>query len=242
MIWVRLLPLAALLGSCSGLPEPADLLLVNGKILTIDDAFTVASAMAVKDGRILAVGDSSLGGRFAAEEIVNLEGQTVMPGFVDSHTHVRGQPRRYIELSKVDSIEQMMELVGAKAAELGPDEWITGYGWSEDELAEQRRPLRADLDQAAPQNPVILTRAGGHSAVCNSLALKLAEVDRSTPDPPGGVIERGPDGRLNGVIRESQDIVGRLVPDATFEEKRPDLIRRLQDQFRHGITLSLIHI
>lgn len=238
--WVRFLLLFAVLASCSGLPEPADLMLVNGKILTIDDDFAVATSMAVKDGRILAVGDAALAGRFAAEEIVNLEGKTVMPGFIDSHTHVRGRPRRYVELSEVESIEQMMQLVAAKAAELGPGEWITGYGWSEDELAEKRRPLRADLDEAAPDNPVILTRAGAHSAVCNSTALELAEIDRSTPDPPGGVIERGPDGRLNGVIRESHDMVERLVPEATFEEKRPDLIRRLQDQFRHGIT-SLTH-
>jgi predicted amidohydrolase YtcJ len=232
----RVLLTAVVLAGCAGPPEPADLLLVNGKILTIDDDFSVVSAMAVRDGRIVAVGGESLGGRFAAREIVNLEGQTVMPGFIDSHTHVRGQPRRYIELTEVESIEQLLDLVTAKAAELGPGEWITGYGWSEDELAEQRRPLRADLDEAAPDNPVILTRAGGHSAVCNSAALDLAEIDRSTPDPPGGVIEKGPDGRLNGVIRETQDMVGKLVPESTFEEKRPDLIRRLKDQFRHGIT------
>ena len=212
------------------------MLLVNGKILTIDADFSVASSLAVRDGRIVAVGDEGLAGRFAAREIVNLEGKTVMPGFIDSHTHVRGQPRRYIELTEVESIEQLTGLVTAKAAELGPGEWITGYGWSEDELAEGRRPLRDDLDRAAPDNPVILTRAGAHSAVCNSQALKLAEIDRSTADPSGGVIERGPDGRLNGVIRETQDMVGKLVPEATFEEKRPDLIRRLKDQFRHGIT------
>lgn len=227
---------AGILCACSGPPESADLLLIDGKILTIDEEFSIASAMAVREGRIVAVGDSSLAGRFAAEEIVNLGGKTVLPGFVDSHTHIRGQPPRYIELTEVESVAELLELVEAKAAELGPGEWITGYGWSEDELAEKRRPLRADLDRAAPDNPVILTRAGAHSAVCNSRALELAEIDRSTPDPPGGVIERNPDGSLNGVIRESQDLVGRLVPEAAFEEKRGDLVARLRDQFRHGIT------
>ncbi len=92
---------------------------------------------------------------------------------------MRGRPRRYIELTEVESDRAADRAGQAKAAELGPGEWITGYGWSEDELAENRRPLRDDLDQAAPKNPVILTRAGGHSAVCNLLALELADIDRS---------------------------------------------------------------
>ena len=77
--------------------------------------------------------------------------------------------------------------------------------------------MRADLDLVAPNNPVTLTRAGGHSAVVNSLALELADVTLETPQPDGGVIERGDDGQLNGVIRERQEIVGRLVPDSTYD-------------------------
>ena len=84
----------------------------------------------------------------------------------------------------------MQSLIRKKVKELGEGEWITGYGWSEDELAEGRKPLRRDLDFAAPENPVTLTRAGGHSAVVNSLALDLAGITNDTPDPEGGVIER----------------------------------------------------
>jgi predicted amidohydrolase YtcJ len=113
---------------------------------------------------------------------------------------------------------------------------VTGYGWSEDFMAELRRPLRADLDEAAPDNPVMLTRAGGHSAVFNSAALRRAEVDANTPQPEGGVIETGDDGQLNGVIRERQEIVAHLIPEPEFEEVREDLIAVLREQLSMGIT------
>ena len=109
----------------------------------------------------------------------------------------------------------------------------------EDEVAEGRRPLRWDLDEAAPANPVILTRAGGHSAVANSVALALAGVDKDTPQPEGGVIEYDEDGELNGVIRERQGIVSRLVPEATPEELHDSHIQTLRRQLELGIT-SLI--
>jgi len=114
------------------------------------------------------------------------------------------------EFSVHSTIAEIQELIRRKAAELGEGEWITGYGWSEDELAERRRPLRPDLDEFAPRNPVLLTRAGAHSAVANSLALELAGIDRSTPQPGGGVIEYDEDGELNGVIRERQGMMGGL--------------------------------
>jgi predicted amidohydrolase YtcJ len=172
-------------------------------------------------------------------QTIDLDGRLVVPGFNDTHTHIRGRAFRHIELGGVESIAAIQELIREKIGALGEGEWITGYGWSEDELAEGRRPLRADLDEAAPNNPVILSRAGGHSAVANSLALELADVDESTPQPEGGVIETGPDGRLNGVIRERQGIVSRLVPDATPDEVRASHVAMLRDQLALGIT-SLI--
>ena len=170
-------------------PSPADLILTNGKIFVADEAFSLVDTLVVTDGLIVATGNSSLTERFDAEETVNLEGKLVIPGFNDSHTHIRGRPQRYIELSEVTSIEEIQLLIRAKIAEIGEGEWITGYGWSEDELDEGRRPLRLDLDAVSPNNPVILTRAGGHSAVTNSLALQLAEITLNTPQPEGGVIE-----------------------------------------------------
>lgn len=234
---------AALLAGCEPAPqapEPVDLLLTDAHILTVDEAFSTASVMAVHEGRVVAVGDASLIEGYAPERTLALEGATVMPGFDDSHSHVQSYARHHIPLAGVESIAAIQDAVREKAAALGPGAWITGYGWSEDELQEGRRPLRDDLDAAAPDNPVILTRAGGHSAVANSSALSIAEVDGNTPQPEGGVIERDENGRLNGVIRERQDIVSRFAPEATFEELEESLAANLRALLPLGIT-SVTH-
>ena len=213
-----------------------DLILTNGKIITVDDEFSILNTVVVDDGRIIETGGAELALKYQSDETVDLQGKVLMPGFNDSHTHIRGRPQRYIELGDVSSISEIQDLIRTKITEIGEGEWVTGYGWSEDELEEGRRPLRADLDAAAPNNPVILTRAGGHSAVVNSSALNRADVSLATPQPEGGVIERGQDGQLNGVIRERQELVGRLVPDSTYEELIASLETNLNDLLRLGIT------
>ena len=213
-----------------------DLILTNGKIITVDDEFSIRNTVVVDDGRIIETGGAELALEYQSDETVDLQGKVLMPGFNDSHTHIRGRPQRYIELGDVSSISEIQDLIRTKITEIGEGEWVTGYGWSEDELEEGRRPLRADLDAAAPNNPVILTRAGGHSAVVNSSALNRADVSLATPQPEGGVIERGQDGQLNGVIRERQELVGRLVPDSTYEELIASLETNLNDLLRLGIT------
>ena len=221
-------------------PTAVDTIFYNGKIVTLDQQLSIASTVVVDDGRIVAIGDDQVADAYDATTAIDLGGKLLMPGFIDSHTHIRGRPQRYIDLTKTRSIEQLRGQVSDKAAELGPGEWITGYGWSEDVMVELRRPLRKDLDDAAPENPVLLTRAGGHSAVANSLALELAGVNLDTPQPESGVIERDDDGELNGVIRERQDIVSKLIPEATYEEVRESLVGNLKDQLSLGIT-SLVH-
>jgi len=233
-----------IVSGCNPTPDdertPVDTIFHNGKVITIDAGLSIASAVAVSGDSIVAVGGAELLDEYAADSTIDLDGKVLMPGFVDSHTHIRGEPQRHINLTETKSIEEIKALVRDKATELGEGEWITGYGWSEDFMAELRRPLRADLDEAAPDNPVLLTRAGGHSAVANSMALRLAEVTSSTPQPENGVIERGDDGELNGVIRERQDIVSRLVPEATNDEVRDSLIAELKRQLSLGIT-SITH-
>ena len=222
---ILLILFAALLSCGQSEPEQTsapvatqvDLILTNAKIITVDDNFSIQNTVAVDEGLIVATGGVSLLDKYQSELTVDLEGKTLMPGFIDSHTHIRGRPQRYIELGDVGSIAEIQSLIRAKVEELGDGEWITGYGWSEDELIEDRRPVRQDLDEAAPGNPVTLTRAGGHSAVASTLALSLADITNTTPDPEGGVIERDQNGAATGIIRERQIIVGRLVPDSTYD-------------------------
>ena len=216
--------------------QNVDLILTNGKVLTVDEQFSIHNTIVVNDGLIVATGEADLASRYLSDNILDLGGKVLMPGFNDSHTHIRGRPQRYIELGNVTSIIEIQDLIRSKIDEIGEQEWIIGYGWSEDELDEGRRPLRYDLDDAAPNNPVILTRAGGHSAVSNSLALQLADVTLETPQPAGGVIERGEDEELNGVIRERQGIVSRLVPDATYDELIASLEINLNALLSMGIT------
>lgn len=215
---------------------PVDLVLHNGKVLTIDNNFSIRSAIAVNDGKVVVTGDESILTQYKASKIVDLKGKTLMPGFNDSHTHISGNPRRYIDLSDTTSILEMQSLVRDKANALGQGEWITGYGWSEDELTEQRKPTRYDLDDAAPNNPVVLTRAGAHSAVGSSMALAAAGITSQTPDPEGGVIEHEDSGEPNGIIRERHNLLLDLVPPSSEEEMIASLEVNLNQLLAKGIT------
>src|SRR5579871_2496355 len=217
--------------------QPADLVLFNGKIVTVDSAFSIHQAIVVKDGRVLAVGGNELRNRYAAARTIDLRGRTVIPGFHDTHIHLAGHSRRFIDLNETTSLAQLKQQVGEKAKELGPREWITGAGWDEYHFTDQeRKPLRSDLDAAAPNNPVVLTRAGGHSSVGNSKALELADINKATPNPDRGIIEKDANGEPNGVIRERSDLYTRLVPRDKPVDVRDSFFEDVHRQLRLGIT------
>jgi predicted amidohydrolase YtcJ len=217
--------------------EAVDLVLHNGKVFVADELMSTYTAVAIRDGRIVALGwDGSLE-RYEAERMVDLAGRLVTPGFIDTHIHISGDPERWVDLSGLENMAELKARVTQKAEQLGSGEWITGYGWSEDELTEQRRPLRWDLDDAAPVNPVVLTRAGGHSSVASTLALQTAEIPADTETPPGGIVELDDDGVANGILREgAQNLARRLVPDATPEQLRASFVQNLRNLLSLGIT------
>jgi predicted amidohydrolase YtcJ len=216
--------------------ESAELILFNGKIVTVDDAFSIRQAIIIKEGRILAVGGNELRNRYQAARSIDLGGRTVLPGFMDTHIHLGGHSRRYIDFGETKSLVELQQQVRDKAKELGPGEWITGGDWDEYHFAEQRKPLRADLDEAAPNNPVVLIRAGAHSSVGNSNALQLADVNGATPNPERGLIEKDASGEPNGVIRERSDLYLRLVPPDKPQEVRESLFENVRGQLKLGIT------
>lgn len=237
----RLLIATWLLGAAGAAPtgaqEPADLLLHNGKVFAADELLSTYSAVVVRDGRIAALGWDDLARRYRAARTIDLDGRLALPGFIDTHVHISGDAERHVDLAGLENLAELQARVSRKAEQLGAGEWITGYGWSEDELAERRRPLRRDLDDAAPANPVVLTRAGGHSSVASSLALEAAGLTPDTETPPGGIIEVDDAGRMNGILREgAQGLVRRLVPDPTRDELRASFVANLRALLGLGIT------
>lgn len=188
----------------------ADLMVRNAKIVTMDDQGRIAEAMAVRDGKILGVASeaeiaSCAGGR---TEVVDLAGKTVLPGLIDVHAHAiewaKGILRNEIDAGypQVQSIAEIVEEVGTRAATAKPGEWIIGYGWDDMKLAEHRYITRDDLDPVSPENPVYLWHVSGHLSVGNSAALTRAGITKETPDPEGGVIERDKDGRPTGIVKD----------------------------------------
>jgi predicted amidohydrolase YtcJ len=230
--------LCGLLGAslAASAAQPADLILHNGKVVTVDERFSIQSAVVVKDGRIVAVGGDELTKDFQAPTTIDLKGRVLMPGFNDTHIHVQSKSPRAIDLESAKSIADVQRMLREKALQLGPGQWITGYGWDEALLAENRNIVRADLDAAAPRNPVALTRAGSHSIVGNSLALKIAKIGRNSPDPKDGLIERDSSGEPNGIIRERNDLFYRHVPPDKWEDLRDGYVTTFQRLFSFGIT------
>ena len=229
--------LALLVAPPTQAQEPVDLIVHHAKIFTADELLSTYSAVAVRDGRIVALGWDGLLDRYRASRTIDAGGKLVVPGFIDTHIHISGDADRHVSLAGLTSMSELRARVSRKAEQLGSGEWITGYGWSEDELAEQRRPLRWDLDDAAPVNPVVLTRAGGHSSVASSLALEAAGLAPNADTPPGGIIEVDDRGEMNGILREgAQGLVRRLVPDPTPEELRASFVDNLRRLLELGIT------
>ena len=226
----------AALPAAAAAREAVDLILHDGQVLTVDAAFSTRSAVAVRAGRIVATGGEDLLEKYSAAQVIDLKGRTLMPGFIDTHVHPIPIGPSDVNPLVAHSIVEIQDMVRKKAAELGPGKWITGYGWQEAALAEKRNLTRADLDAAAPDNPVLLVRAGAHSATANSLALKIAGVTRDTPDPKGGLIEHDAMGEPGGVIRERQDIVARFIPPPTWAEMKAPMIRTLKGFLALGIT------
>ncbi|MBS3783776.1 MAG: amidohydrolase family protein, partial [Anaerolineae bacterium] len=183
-----------------------DLCLINGRLHTQDARFPDATAVAVQGGRIRAVGNNdeirALAGPSVQE--IDLEGQFVLPGLTDAHVHYYDWSLglRRLPLAEADSLADLQRRLARRAREIPRGQWILGQGWNESRWPEARMPTRADLDDVAPDHPVILWRNDLHLAVVNSLALQRTGITADTADPPEGVISRNESGRPTGVLRE----------------------------------------
>lgn len=235
--------------------EPADMVLHHGKIATVDESRPEAQAVAVKDGRILAVGsDAEIELYVGPEtEVIDLGGNRVTPGLIEGHGHFMGlgQAKMILDLTRVKDWNEIVAMVGEAAKDAEPGAWIQGRGWHQEKWdspppgAVEGLPLHIGLSEVSPDNPVILTHASGHAAFVNARAMELAGIDGSTPDPPGGTIVKNAKGEPTGALREKaqglvRDALEKYLARRAPAEKRADDERRLelasQDAISKGIT------
>jgi predicted amidohydrolase YtcJ len=233
--------------------QPADLVIRGGRIVTLDVRVPEAQALAARDGRIVAIGTNADIQRYvgAATQVVELNGQFAMPGFIEGHGHFTniGNAKLGLELLNTTSWEQIVQMVADAVAKARPGQWIVGRGWHQEKWTSTPQPnvegfpLKASLDRVSPNNPVVLTHASGHASFANSKALELSGVTRDTPNPNGGEVLHDAKGEPTGLMRETASGLirrGAGEPEPTPEEteSRERRVLELADQeaISNGIT------
>lgn len=246
LLWAAL---PTLLLSCREPAPPADLVLLNGKIVTLEETLPEARALAVRGGRIVAVGtDDEVRPLVGPEtQVLDLEGALAIPGLIDSHLHFMGvgEARLQLDLSRAADWDEIVAMVAQAAAESSPGTLIRGRGWHQEKWNRTPQPnvegfpVHDALSAVSPQHPVILVHASGHASFANARAMEMAGVTARTPDPPGGQILRDARGRPTGVFREEAD----ALLDPVRERAAPHDPRRVaelaaEELLRNGITTA----
>jgi predicted amidohydrolase YtcJ len=222
----------------------ADLILHNANVLTVDREQPAAELVAIKDNRILLVaGNEALEqARGASTRVIDCEGKTVAPGFNDAHCHVFSLIRKLLSLdlspSSVTSIADIEAIIGQRARNTAPGEWLIGTDYNEFYLGEKRHPTRWDIDEVAPHHPVVLAHRSLHACVLNGLALSLAGITRETPEPPGAIIDRDLNtGEPTGLLFEMLGYVREhVLPPMSEEEITKGIALANQHYLSYGIT------
>ena len=222
-------------------PHPADLVLVSAKIWTGDRTRPEATALAARDGRIVAVGTDEEIRPWRGPKTVVLEGKgrRVVPGFIDCHTHMSmgGFNLLAVDLRHTKDPADFTRRLAEFAKTRPAGRWMTDGAWDHQVWANPVLPTRAMLDPATGDRPACLSRTDGHMMVCSSLALKLARVSRDTPDPPGGVIVRDSTGEPTGVLKDAaMDLIGSARPPRTAAEVEEALAAAVKHAAENGVT------
>jgi predicted amidohydrolase YtcJ len=221
--------------------KPADLILTGGVVITLDPARPRATAVAVRDGRIVAVGDEAEVKAFAgtATKRIDLAGRAVVPGLTDAHVHVEGigAALENLDLVGAATLDEALRRVRRRARRLKPGEWLLGRGWDQNDWPGQQFPTASDLDRVSAGHPVYLTRVDGHAGWANSKALALAGITAATPDPAGGRLLRDGAGAPAGVLVDrAQALVTAKIPPPTREARKRRLAAGLKACARAGLT------
>ncbi len=225
----------------------ADVIFINANIYTgVVDTSSFhsverAEAMAVRDGRVEAVGrnDEVIKLKGPSTEVINLAGHFVMPGFNDAHVHLAnaGFQRLTVDLLGVKSLTEFRERIRARVENAAPNEWIVGGGWDQTLWPVKELPSRWDIDEVTTDHPVFLERVDGHIAVANTRALQLASITVASKDPAGGKIDRDTTGQATGILRETaRQAVTAVIPKPNHDRRRQAIEAGLQDLARSGVT------
>ena len=222
-----------------------DYLVINARVLTSDDNMPRAEAFAVKDDRFIAVGTSSdiLNLASSGSEIIDAEGMTVTPGFIDAHSHPSsGGVNELVQVNAdLRSVVEIKQAIAERARNTPRGQWVRAFKYDDTKLDEGRPVNRFDLDEAAPENPVVVGHRGGHTGVYNSMALAMAGVTSETPDPADGRFYRDENGVLTGLVAEkARDVFRDLIPSDSNREERRDGVK-LISQMMTAAGLTSVH-
>ena len=220
---------------------PADLIVTNARIYTVDPSRPFVEAMVVANGRVVFTGPAraAMTYRGSNTRVLNADGQTIIPGMIDAHVHLLGlgTALRTVDLVGTTSYDQIIQRVAARAKDVPAGTWITGRGWDQNDWGDTRFPSHEALSRAVPNHPVYLTRVDGHAALVNAAAMKAAGLTTATQDPTGGRIVRGSDNEPSGVLVDrAMGLVGRAIPPASKEETRAATIAAIRETNRWGLT------
>jgi predicted amidohydrolase YtcJ len=210
--------------------EAADVVFKNGNVYTVNEREPRAEAVAVKAGKIIFVGSNKDAKEYEGKQtrVIDLRGNTVVPGMTDSHYHLAGVGAREmtLNLEGIASLQEFLAKVKERVDRAKPGEWVNGRGWIETFWKPPVFPTRSDLDKVSPNNPVVLTRADGHASVANSAALKIAKVDKNTPSPFGGEVMKDKEtGEPTGMLLDSaQGLVRRHLPATTRADEEQAIL------------------
>ncbi len=220
----------------------ADLALINAKVRTMNPKQPVAQAVAIAKNKIVKVGSNQEIEQFIGKntKIVNLDGKTVIPGLIDTHIHVAdfGRCLLWLDLTGAQSIKQLQKMIKEKTKQTPMPKWIIGRGWNHNRLKEKRLLTYADLDEVAPDNPVILYHEAAMWCAVNSKALALAGVTKQTVIPSGGSIDKNPrTGEQTGILRDAAiNLVWQVIPEPTVEELSEATAIACQEIVKAGLT------
>ena len=245
---LRIRPLAAVaLIACTAAPlaaqksAPIDLIVVNARVYTVDDATPTAQAFAVRAGRIAFVGTTADAMKLKgpSTKVIDAGGRPIIPGMTDAHAHLTGlgQALRIVDLTGTQTYDELIQRVVARAKTMPAGAWVTGRGWDQNAWPDKRFPTHDALSRALPDQPAVLTRVDGHAVLANAKAMDAARVDATTRDPDGGRIERDASGKPTGVfVDNAMRLVTRVVPNPTRDDVREMTLAAIAESNRWGLT------